>query len=159
MLTLEKQRVTKERIFYLNEGNELKYEQALKKAANLEEDLLDNLTKMSRHILGFPSSKLLDLQGKTGAVEPDEEQGIGERVSRNAAEKLLESWKQMKIEAEQSSATAGQNSESLLLEETKIKDRLFVEHGEDVDDAFAAFRYYGLDSNITENDRKRLGKQ
>ena len=39
-----------------------------------------------------------------------------------------------------------------------MKDRLFVEMGEDVDDAFAAFKHYKLNPNLTAEDRKRYGK-
>lgn len=52
MLSLEKQRLAKERVFYLREENELKYKQSLKKLDTLEEDVNDNLQKMAHHVLG-----------------------------------------------------------------------------------------------------------
>ena len=71
---------------------------------------------------------------------------------------MLEAWKKMKVESE-NETSLGASRESLLAQESKLKDRLFIEFGEDVDDAFAAFKFYELDTNITEEDRKRYGKQ
>jgi len=45
-----------------------------------------------------------------------------------------------------------------LADETELKDKLFVEFGEDIDDAFAAFKHYKLNTNLTDDDRKRYGK-
>jgi hypothetical protein len=51
IVALEKQRLTKERIFYLREDNDAKYQQALNKLQLVEGDVTDNLTKMTAQIL------------------------------------------------------------------------------------------------------------
>ena len=38
-----------------------------------------------------------------------------------------------------------------------MKDRLFIEYGEDIDDTFAAFKHYKLNSEVTEEDRRKYG--
>jgi hypothetical protein len=108
---------------------------------------------MCHHILGVNLDKLKEHAGQIQEAA-DEEEGIEHRISRHQAEKLLEAWKKMKIESDEQTTTGGHNQESLLLQERKLKDRLFVEHGEDVDDAFSAFHHYGLNVNITEEDRR-----
>jgi hypothetical protein len=35
---------------------------------------------------------------------------------------------------------------------------LFIKFGEDIDDTFAAFKHYGLNPEITADDRKRYRK-
>ena len=63
-------------------------------------------------------------------------------------------WKKLKIEAERN-PSASSSSEGLLAQEIKLKDRLFIETGEDVDDIFLAFKHYGLNAEVTEEDRER----
>ncbi len=43
--------------------------------------------------------------------------------------------------------------------DTRLKDKLFIEYGEDVEDTFAAFRHYKLKQEITEEDRRRYGRK
>ena len=96
MLSLEKQRLAKERIFYLREENELRYKAALKKLDTLEEDVTDNLTKMAHHILGAQFDKL---KGESNAQNEDVT-NIEERVTRHKADEYLGLWKKMRVEAE-----------------------------------------------------------
>ena len=58
MVRLEKGKLTRERIFYGNEGNTAKYNIALNKLKFVETDVNDNLTKMTIHILNPDMSKL-----------------------------------------------------------------------------------------------------
>lgn len=158
MVQLEKQRLTKERIFYLREQNDVKYNQAMNKMSMVEEDINDNLTKMAQHILKPDMNKLKSL-GYSAAA--DEEQGdIESRISRHRAAELLEAWKKMKVQAEEESErTTEGNQEALLKLDTKLKDQLFIEHGEDIDDTFAAFKHYGLNTEITQEDRNKYGRR
>lgn len=66
----------------------------------------------------------------------------------------MELWKKIKIEAEKNAGNAT-NSEGLLAQEIRLKDKLFVETGEDVDDIFLAFKHYGLNQEITAEDREK----
>lgn len=97
MIHLEKQKLTKERVFYLREDNTIKYEQALRKMELVDEDVNDNLTKMAKHILN-PDLDILKEYGYDGRA--DEEQGVEERISRARAAELLEIYKRMKVRAE-----------------------------------------------------------
>lgn len=95
---MEKQRLTKERVFYLREENEVKYKAALKKMEVVEEDVVDNISKMTKHILN-PNPEIIKEYFGHYATN-DEEQGIEERISLVRAQELLEAYKRMKIEAE-----------------------------------------------------------
>lgn len=101
---------------------------------------------MAHHVLGVSFEKLKD------QVSQLDEGTIEERVSRHKAEEYLDLWKKMKVEAERN-AGGSTASEGLLAQEIKLKDRLFIETGEDVDDIFLAFKHYGLNQEITEEDR------
>lgn len=90
VLSLEKQRLAKERIFYLNEENQLKYQQALAKLDTLEEDVTDNLLKMAHHALGVSFDKLRE--AGNAPVE-----SIEERVSQADAERYLDLYKKLKM--------------------------------------------------------------
>jgi hypothetical protein len=71
------------------------------------------------------------------------------------AEEYLVAWKKMKLQA--MSEETGASDEALIKTENKLKDKLFIQFGEDVDDIFAAFKHYGLNPEITEEDRKKYG--
>jgi hypothetical protein len=86
-------------------------------------------------------------------------QSIEERVSQAEAEKMLDAWKRYNVRAEGHVHTEETTSAHLLSDENKIKDKLFIEFGEDVEDIFAAFKHYGLNAEITEEDRKHYGNE
>lgn len=155
LIHLEKQRLTKERVFYLREENEVRYKAALKKMEIVEEDTIDNIKKMTKHILNPNPDILREYFGD--AASNDEEQGIEERISLVRAQELLEAYKRMRVRAEEDH-TGHNSTEGLLALDTRVKDRLFIEYGEDVEDTFASFRHYKLNSEITENDRKKYGR-
>ena len=155
MINLEKQRLTKQRVFYLREENQIKYEQSLEKMKLVEGDVTDNLTKMTRHILN-PEQELMQKFVGFALGSGDEEEGIEERIAQVRARELLEAWKKIQVQAENELGGAGAHDQ-LLAQENRLKDRLFIETGEDIDDTFAAFKHYGLDPKITDEDRKNYG--
>lgn len=64
-------------------------------------------------------------------------------------------WKKLLFEAESDPKnTANSLEEGLLDDQTTLKDKLFVETGEDVSDIFAAFAHYKLNDALTPDDRK-----
>jgi hypothetical protein len=65
----------------------------------VDDDVIDNLTKMTKHILEPDMEKLESFGFKT-ASNPDE--GIEERVTLARAQELLAAWKKIKVEAENS---------------------------------------------------------
>ena len=67
---------------------------------------------------------------------------------------MLDAWKRYNVKAEEHDHTAETSNAHLLSDENKIKDKLFIEFGEDVEDIFAAFKHYGLSTEITDDDRK-----
>ena len=71
------------------------------------------------------------------------QQDIEEKVAGVQAEEMLETWKFLKMRAE--------NGE---IEDNKVNDELFVQFGIDVADIFEAFKFYGLKLTITDADRK-----
>lgn len=58
MIRLEKGKLAKERVFFLREENEAKYQNSLKRMELVEADVNDNLTKMAKHILNPDMEKL-----------------------------------------------------------------------------------------------------
>ena len=84
----------------------------------------------------------------------EEESKIEERISQIKAEEYLEVWKRLNIKEERAHAGHSERHEPLL-RDSKLKDKLFVETGEDVEDIFNAFKHYRLNHEITDDDRKR----
>ena len=77
---------------------------------------------------------------------------IEERISLVKAEEILEEWKKIQLEAE---LELGEDKEALLENQEGLKEKLFVQFGEDVDDIFLAFKHYGLNHYLSEEDRKK----
>ena len=50
IMNVERQRLTKERVFYLRENDYVKYEQAVRELAHLDEDVNDNCDKMVKSL-------------------------------------------------------------------------------------------------------------
>lgn len=95
----------------------------------------------------------LDQMKQFGYQGKDEEEGaIEERISQIRAEEILDLYKKLKVKSDFAHG-AGSASEPLL--DTKVKDQLFIETGEDIDDIFAAFAHYKLNFEISEEDKKR----
>ena len=81
----------------------------------------------------------------------DEESDIEERVSMVRAEEILEFYKREVIrgELEFGSDEFGKQENMEF-----IKEKIFVDFGEDIQDVFLAFNHYGLNHQITDEDRK-----
>ncbi|CDW72291.1 UNKNOWN [Stylonychia lemnae] len=146
---LEKQKLHKEMQFFLGEENQLKYQQAKDRLETIEEDVDDNLKKMAFHVME-PDVEKFHEAAQSGQYEI--ESSIEERISQLQAEEIMESYKRQLVEAE---AKFGNNQKVYEEQIEKIKDNLFVQFGEDVLDIFEAFNHYGLDTEITSDDRKK----
>ena len=118
MIKLEKQRLARERHFFQQEENQVKYQQALAKQDLIEADVIDNLTKMIVNLLK-PDLEQMKQFGFQAASE-EEEGKIEERISQVRAEELLEAWKRLKVKSERD-GSASSNS-TPLLEDTKVND-------------------------------------
>lgn len=150
MIKLEKQRLARERYYYTQEENDVKYREAIEKQALVEGDVTDNLTKMIVSILK-PDLNEMRKWGYQGGA--DEEEGkIEERISQIRAEEILEIWKKLKVKSEKDNGT-GNSLEPLL--DTKVNDELYIETGEDVDDIFKAFKHYNLHAKVSDDDRRK----
>ena len=94
---------------------------------------------------------------------------ITDRVTKARAEELLREWKQILFDYDQQEGkdaeslfTGGDQMVSSLLgtdasntELQVLKDKLFIQTGEDQYDTFTAFDHYQLEWNFTERDRQR----
>lgn len=106
---------------------------------------------MAVHVMSPVDEEKLE-HGYTMAKEDSQnESTIEERITLVKAEDMLESWKKLCMRAEIEYAG---NKESILLEESKLKEQLFVEFGIDIEDIFEAFKFYDLNPNLNEGDRK-----
>jgi hypothetical protein len=102
---------------------------------------------MAIHVL---KPNLMKLQEASSKKEDDST--IEERVTRIKADEYLEAWKKLKVKHGMND-NVYELSESTQERENHLKIELFNQFGEDVDDIFKAFRHYGLDPNVTEEDR------
>ena len=116
--------------------------------------------KMATHIVSGADikilhEKILEIQGRGGHEIKDEEDNRGEiqdRVTRSRAETLLKTWKKICIEAEKAPGA----STNLLESEAdleKLKNKLYIQTGEDTEDTWLAFEYYKLDPRLSNRDR------
>ena len=138
---LERAKLHKERAFYHGEENQLKADAAAKKLETVDADIADNLTKMANHILKPNQSKLQEAAQQKG--------NIAERVTRIKAEDYLTEWKKLKF-------SNGVEDESNTEVIRSLKDKLFIQTGEDVEDIFEAFNYYQLDTTLTQEDKQQF---
>ena len=80
-----------------------------------------------------------------------DDSSIEERVSHIKAEEYLGYWKELKVKAgirEQDEPVDNSQTDKI----RQLKDQLFIKFGEDVNDIFAAFRHYQLDTRVTQED-------
>lgn len=165
----EKTKLFRMRQFYV--AGSAEYRRCIEQSKHVDEDTLDNLTKMALHIVkDAQQSELMSrLDGLQQAAGGDIEDGdIRERVPEARAEYLLEAWKKILYEHEKSGGANIENTEenpirqSLLnndenqSELEQLKDKLFIATGEDTQDTFLAFETYGLNPTLTAEDRRRL---
>lgn len=144
IIFLERSKLHKERAFYLGEENQLKADQVSERLNTVERDITDNLNKMSKHILKLNDAKLQDAGQAKGS--------IAERVTSMKADEYLAFWKSLKVKSGVQDRDDS-NSDAI----RALKDKMFINFGEDVEDIFEAFTYYQLDTAITEEDRQQYG--
>ena len=147
LITLEKTRLIKEKIFYINEENQVRAEQAQQKIDHVAEDVVDNLNKMAKHILQPDQSKMEEND------QGEDEEAIETRVTEQRAELMLEAYKRMMVQAREK-ATSDQplltgNAADF---EQRVYEQLFVDFGEDISDIKKAFKHYSLDETISAED-------
>lgn len=82
----------------------------------------------------------------------DEDEDIEQRVSLVQAEEILEFYKRECIRAEMDFANDEFGKEEYI---EYVKERIFIDYGEDIQDVFIAFNHYGMNTNITDNDREK----
>ena len=138
-------------------------------AKTCDADTLDNLIKMALHVVKAADAESLRQQFHlSGTGDADVEYGdIETRVTRARAEQLLTEWKKILVEYEKSGGNIdalwqGDGAESGLIgggDNTNLealKDKLFIQTGEDQYDTFFAFDHYGLDQKLSDSDRARI---
>ena len=97
-----------------------------------------------------------------------EDQSIETRISQAKAKELLVEWKKILIEYENSgksltSLFGGSSMTDGLMgnvssELEGLKDKLFIATGEDQLDTWEAFNHYNLNTQLSDQDRKNLGR-
>ena len=117
---------------------------------SVDEDIDENLKKMAFYIMKPDPTKFLEA-GST--LRPDQELTIEERITMVKAEKILEDYKRSYLKTELEYKSEG--AERLAEELEACKEKLYVDFGENVADIFIAFKHYGLQAEITEEDRKK----
>jgi hypothetical protein len=142
---VERQRLTKERVFYLREQDIVKYNESIESLKFLKEDIDDNVDKMVKSL--FPA---MEWALFTDAAEPTHDQEastIGERVSEADAKKYHAYWIELQTNAthrHHEEGADGEKNTALLNRDIELKDQLFIQFGQDVDDIFMSFNHYGL---------------
>ncbi len=146
IVKFEKQKLAKERIRYLTEENDIKYNQAVEKLATIEHDIEENLKNMARQIVGMSFIPMDKSQ--------DDEEKIEEKITHMQAEECLTLYKKFTVEQE-NKKVGDDNKEGLLRSNSLISDRLFMKSGFDFELVERAWKHYGINTQITEADRKK----
>ena len=124
------------------------YEIAHRNYLTCAKNVEDNMVKQAKTIMKI-SKEDFDRHFKDFDVK-QEVGDISKQITKQLAEEYLIEWRQAQqqvnsentdLEAGSTRLLDGLNSEELLL---KQKDKLFINTGEDVEDIFAAFKYYNL---------------
>lgn len=167
----EKTRLLRERMHF--KGNPVEYQKRITAARRVSADTDDNLIKMALKLVEnckkdelTPHITSEDFDGTADA----EDGNIETRVTRADAERLLEEWKKIlvqhenegnNIEALLAGGASGANTTSLINNDNgetpeleQLKDKLFVSAGEDPYDIFLSFQHYGLNTQVTDADRR-----
>jgi len=159
---LEKNKYMRERIFFQREGQITLYNEANSKYHNAETEVTDNLVKMAKTICK-PSKEEFDQYFAEFNLE-EEDQNIKEKISETMAREYLDIYtkfdyklnteinrlKKMKDNSDISEEDQAKMNQLLPLDNDKVafeeyvKDQLFVETGEDVEDIMLAWKMYNL---------------
>jgi len=90
-------------------------------------------------------------------TEPVIAQTESPRISLARAEQLLDIWKEIQVRHEAQKLPDGRLINKFSdIEISKMKQKLFIDTGEDTIDTFQAFEHYKLFTEITERDRERF---
>jgi hypothetical protein len=165
MTRMEKNKYMRERLFYQRENQIVLYEEANKKYHECEDEVKDNLIKMAKTICtpneeeftNYLSSFQIDYTD-VGIVGD-----ISKRITKLQAQEYADHWTKLQTDhnAELNRLERLKNEGSSISEtdEAKIatllemdadqtnlyiKDRLFIETGEDVEDIFLALKFYQI---------------
>ena len=164
MTRLEKNKYMRERIFYQREGQHVLYQRANAAYHDCKNEVTDNLVKQAKTICQPSQQEFKDYFEEFG-IEDDAEglnDDIAKKIDRNSAQNFHQTW--LKIQSDHSKelnrlrsiqdnpqkSEEDQEKISQLLNMSQedeaqfLKDRLFIETGEDVEDIFVAFAYHKL---------------
>jgi len=155
----EMSRLARERLFY--KPNSLQYRRLVDKSRRVDADTTDNLLKMAMHIVKQAKPELLKAEYEALAgSSPDldlEEAHIEQRITAAKAGELLASWKSVM----QAYKAEGGDIEAIFVDGLDgapnqdlegLKDKLFIQTGEDQLDTWEAFQHYKLDFKLTAAD-------
>ena len=137
--------------FYKGEENMRKYEQSKEKLETVDRDVSDNLKRMAFHVVTPDFNIYAQAEAKTSYHEEDD---IEERIERVKAEEMLEAWKRLVVLRK---LELGYDAERDLDDDQieNLKEELFVQFGEDVEDVWIAFKHYKLNPDVSDKDFKR----
>ncbi len=162
---MEKNKYMRERLFYQRENQIVLYEEANKKYHECEDEVKDNLIKMAKTIckpneadfLQYLDSYQLDYTD--AAIVGD----ISQRISETQAKNFANLWTDLRNQhdaevnrlkrVQESDQEPSEEDQAKILtflemddEQTNLylKDRLFIESGEDVEDIFLAIKFYKI---------------
>ena len=159
---LEKNKYMRERIFYQREGQIQLYEEANRKYHTCEDEITDNLVRQAKTIYA-PSSEDFQRYFQEFNVDDDQNQReIKDQIPELQAKEYLNTWIRIqndhqtevnrlkRIQDDPNNTPEDQEKINTILnfsadEETQyLKDLLFIETGEDVEDIFYAFKAHKL---------------
>ena len=150
--------------------NSAGYKRRMEQSQTVDADTLDNLVKMTKAIVKNVDIERLSQEFGDARFNVDNEaQSIEQRITRSRAEELLKAWfdilraydsEEGKDACSLFAANAGGDMTQSLLEADvenpelqDLKDKLFIQTGEDQFDTFTAFKHYRLNHKFTAADR------
>ena len=150
----ERIKLTRERIQYMNDMDDVRYNVALKKLENLDKNTYENLKTMAFRVLEPSPDMFMQAESK-GAGDEEDDEPIEELVTQHKAEEMLELYKKSRVEAEKLYANEADPEQGLLRKESFAGDKVFIIHGIDSYTMMRAFKHYGLDHELTEEDKQK----
>jgi hypothetical protein len=176
MTRMEKNKYMRERLFYQRENQIVLYEEANKKYHECQDVVSDNLIKQARTIVK-PDPEEFELWLKKLDIDLKDSinQGELEHINEAKSMEFMNAWNEIRNNFVKEKREINKKSESELTEEQRtvkaiftngnmdeivlyLKDRLFIEMGEDVEDIFLSFKVYDLMHKEIKIDDKDLEK-
>ncbi len=154
----ETTRLARERLQY--KAGSLAYKRRVEASKRVDAETLDNLMKMMLHIVKDADPVILTQackeQGGLGVtqISLDMEGGdIKQRISFARAEEYLYEWRQILKRHQQE----GGSIEALFQAENEqqlesLKDKLYIQCGEDLTDTWEAFQVYSMDPTVLDKE-------